>query len=372
MIIIVGAGSHGLSLAYHLVKKGYDKKDLTLIEWKRIGYGSSSRNASRYRYHFYSKENVEYAINAINYLKKQSKELEYNSLLLRTGYLWIINEEKEYSSFKKLDSFWSSYNIGGKFIECKDRYSYIKFEGQCYLAPQDGAFHHDYILYSYYYSIKDRVSMIYDKVVSLIKDDNKIKGVKLSSGKELYGDKIIVTAGAWSSEILSSIGIKIPIFPEKKEIYITEPLRYFIEPLIINSKLQIYFSQTLKGEIIGGIEDKREYKFEEFTISISNTIKFLKGIRQLLKGIEGIGVLRGWSGYYEMTPDSSQIMGYSDDWPEGLFIDAGYSGHGMMFAPYSGKIMADLIADNYKNKFIDIFSPSRFKLNKLINETLVI
>ncbi|BDB97086.1 NAD(P)/FAD-dependent oxidoreductase [Saccharolobus caldissimus] len=369
--IIVGAGSHGLSLAYHLVKKGFGKNDIVLIEAKRIGYGSSSRNASRYRYHFYSKENIEFALNAIEYLKRQVKELNYNSLLIRTGYLWILENETDYNVFKKLDNLWRTYNIGGKFLECNN-YDYLKFDGECYLAPQNGAFHHDYILYSYYYEIKDKISIIFDEVKSLIVNNGKIKGVKLSSGKEVNGKNVIVTAGAWSGIVLSSIGINVPIFPEKKEIYITEPLKYFIEPLIIDSSKQIYFSQTLKGEIIGGIEDKREYKFEEFSISIYNTIKYLKILKNLVKGINGLGIMRGWSGYYEMTPDNSHVMGYSNSWPEGLYIDAGYSGHGMMFAPYSGKIMADLVADNYKNVFIDIFSPSRFELHKLINETLVI
>ncbi len=131
-------------------------------------------------------------------------------------------------------------------------------------------------------------------------------------------------------------------------------------------------SQTLKGEIIGGIEDKRDFLFYPFTISIENTVKFLKGVRNLIKGAEGIGILRGWSGYYEMTPDHSHIMGYSNSWPDGLYIDAGYSGHGMMFSPFSGKIMADLIADNIKSKFIRIFSPDRFKNNQLVQENMVI
>ncbi|MEM0068398.1 MAG: FAD-binding oxidoreductase [Saccharolobus sp.] len=369
--IIVGAGSHGLSLAYHLAKKGLGKNDIIIVEWKRIGYGSSSRNASRYRYHFYSKENIEYAIEAIDYLKKQVKEFKYNSLLLKTGYLWILENEKQYELFKKLDTLWKNYNLGGKFIECKD-YSYLKIEKNCYLAPQDGSFHHDYILYSYYYAIKDKINIVFDKVDSIIINSGKIKGVKLESGREIYGDNVVITAGAWSSLLFDKIGIKLPIFPEKKEIYITEPLRYFIEPLIIDSERQIYFSQTLKGEIIGGIEDKRNYGFEDFSISIHNVIKYLKRLKELVRGIEGIGILRGWAGYYEMTPDSSHIMGNDNEWPEGLYVDAGYSGHGMMFAPYSGKIMSDFIADNRKNRFIDIFSPKRFKLNKLINETLVI
>ncbi|AOL16190.1 FAD-dependent oxidoreductase [Sulfolobus sp. A20] len=369
--LIVGAGSHGLSLAYHLVKKGFNKNDIYIVEWKRIGYGSSSRNASRYRYHFYSKENVEYAIDAINYLKRHSKELVYNPLLVRTGYLWLIKNESLYEQFKKLDAIWKGYHIGGKFIEC-EKYRFIKFDGICYLAPQDGSFHHDYILYSYYYSIKNSVNFIYDKISLIQINNGKVKGVRLSNGKEIHVDNVIITAGAWSSELLSTVGISLPIYPELKEIYITEPLRYLIEPLVIDPENQIYFSQTLKGEIIGGLEDKREYGFHEFTVSLKNTIKYLRSLKEIVYGIEGIGILRGWSGYYEMTPDSSHIMGFSNHWPEGLYIDAGYSGHGMMFAPFSGKIMAEFLADNVKNKYLDIFSPERFNLHRLINENLVI
>lgn len=200
----------------------------------------------------------------------------------------------------------------------------------------------------------------------------KVKGVILEGNKEIQDDIIVITAGAWSSEILKSINISVPIYPERKEIYITEDIRFMIKPLVIDFGRKVYFSQTLKGEIIGGVEEERERKFEPFSTSLQNLLHFLKSLRELVKNVEGIGILRGWSGYYEMTPDHSHVMGYASEWPEGLYIDAGYSGHGMMFAPYSGKLMADLIADNKKHKFIDIFSPERFAKGKLINETMVI
>ncbi|MBB5253235.1 NAD(P)/FAD-dependent oxidoreductase [Sulfurisphaera ohwakuensis] len=367
MIIIVGAGAHGLSLAYHLKKKGI--KDVLIIEMKRIGYGSSSRNASRYRYHFYSEENIDYALKAIPYLVSRSKELFLNSVTYKTGYLWILRSEEQISIFKKLDSLWKSKNIGGRFINCKE-FDYLSVEGVCYYAPQDGAFHHDYILYSYYISVKDSYKIVFDKVSEIVIGSGKVKGIKTESGKFFEAEKVVLTTGAWSGELLQKINIQPYIEPERKEIFITEPIKYFIKPLIIDK--DIYFSQTLKGEIIGGTETKTERGFLPFTISIKEMSKFLQGLKQLVKNISGLGILRGWSGYYEMTPDNSHIMGYGEEWPEHLYIDAGYSGHGMMFAPYSGKLMADLIADNKKDPSFSIFTPDRFAKNKLLKENLVI
>ena len=367
MILIIGAGAHGLSIAYHLKKKGIN--DVILIEMKRIGYGSSSRNAARYRYHFYSKENVEYAKKAIPYLISQAKELFLNSTINTTGYLWILRDERQIESFKKLDSFWKGLGVGGKFVKCKD-FDYLTYDGECYFAPQDGSFHHDYILYSYYIEIMNKYRIIYDEVTEIVLGSGRVKGVKTSSGKIIQGEKIVITAGAWSGKLLQKEKLPNYIEPERKEIFITEPIKYYIKPLIIDN--EVYFSQTLKGEIIGGTETETERGFLPFTNSFSEMIKFATRLKSLVKRIEGIGILRGWSGYYEMTPDHSHIIGYGEDWPEGLYIDAGYSGHGMMFAPYSGKLMADLIADDRKDAAITTFSPDRFSKNKLIAEKLVI
>lgn len=367
-MIIIGAGAHGLSLAYHLVKEGVN--NITIVEQKRIGYGSSSRNAGRFRFHFYSRENIEFALEGINYLIRQRGELKYNPLVYKTGYLWLLNDEKSIETFRKLHTLWSSYAIGGKFLDCNE-FEFLKVDGTCYFAPQDGAFHHEYMIYSYYEEIKEKVSIKYAKVSRILYNNGKVVGVKLENGGEIKDDQVVITAGAWSGELLKTVDINLPIYPDRREIFITEDVKFRIKPLIIDLKRKIYFSHTLKGEIIGGIE-KEDVGFKEFSISFLDSMEYLQKLREVVKGVEGIGILRGWSGYYEMTPDHSHVMGYGNDWPEGLFINAGYSGHGMMFAPYAGKIMAELIADNRKNKFIHIFSPDRFKDGRLIEEKMVI
>ena len=368
-MIIVGAGSHGLSLAYHLVKKGV--KDIKIVEMKRVGFGSSSRNASRFRYHFNSRENINYAKKAIPYLISQAKELKLNPMLYFTGYLWILREESQISTMRKLDSIWKGEGIGGSFIECGE-FNFLKYDGLCYYAPQDGAFHHDYILYSYYLEIKDKVKLLIDEVKRIVIEGQRLRGVELLNGGFIQDNEVVVTAGAWSGRLLEKSGIKLPIYPEKKEIFITEDISFRVKPLVIDTYKKVYFSQTLKGEIIGGTETPAPYDFLPFTNSFEEMVKFLTAVREMVKGAEGIGILRGWSGYYEMTPDSSHIMGFDEEWPEGLYVDAGYSGHGMMFAPYSGKLMADLILNGKIADEMRPFLPNRFREGKLIGENLVI
>ncbi|BCS92200.1 MAG: FAD-dependent oxidoreductase [Metallosphaera javensis (ex Sakai et al. 2022)] len=364
MVVILGGGGHGISLAYHLAKKGVPS---TVVEMFRINYGSSGRNAGRFRYHFYTRENVEFAKEAIPYLLKMCRELPLNPVCVKTGYLWVLEDDRSLDTIKRMDGIWKSLGVSGKFLDCAE--VDIKSEAQCYLAPQDGAFHHDYLTFGMYEEVKDKVTLIPGEAKELVISGGKVKGVKVD-GKLISADAVVVTLGAWSGKFMKENGISLPVEPEKKEIFITEDLKYRVKPLVITPK--VYFSHTLKGEIIGGVEDVRERGFLDFNVSLERMKLFLKDVRRLVKGAEGIRVLRGWAGYYEMTPDHSHVMGYSESWPEGLFVDAGYSGHGMMFSPYSGKIMADLILDNVKSRFIDIFSPERFEKNRLVDERMVI
>jgi sarcosine oxidase subunit beta len=83
-------------------------------------------------------------------------------------------------------------------------------------------------------------------------------------------------------------------------------------------------------------------------------------------------VIRVWSGYYELTPDNSHIMGRLDSWPRGLYVAAGFSGHGFMFGPLTGRLMASYILDGKIDPLMEPFLPDRLVKGKLIREHLVI
>lgn len=366
MITIVGAGGHGLSLAYHMIKKG--EKKVRIIEQKRIGYGSSSRNASRYRYNFYDENNIKFALEGIPYAMKLAKEEALNPLFMRTGYLWIL-EEKGTKPMQDLHALWSKYGVQGRFTDCHE--FGIHWDKGCYFAPKNGSFHHDYMLWGMYESIRDKIEFLNDTVVRIKTGSGRVKGVETQYKGYVETEHVAITAGAWSGQVMESLGINLPIYPDRREAFITQDVKFRIKPLVIDNSSGVYFSHTLKGEIIGGIE-RSIVGFREFSTSFESLAVYLRRLRELVPSLGGIGILRSWSGYYEMTADHSHIMGFDPSWPEGLYIDAGYSGHGMMFSPYAGKIMSELILDGKRNPFIDIFSPSRFSEGKLLRENLVI
>ncbi|BBG25109.1 D-amino acid dehydrogenase [Sulfuracidifex tepidarius] len=358
--VVLGAGAHGLSLAYHLLKEG---EKVTVVEKGEVSHGSSGRNAGRYRYHFFSRENVEFAKEAIPYLLSMCKKLPLNPVCMKTGYLWTETE-----GVRKLDPMWRAEGVGGKFVECSE-FPFMKGgEGEeCYYAPQDGSFHHDYISLGLYLEIKRMGGeFVRGEAKELVKRQGKVVGVKVED-HVVGGDAVAVTLGAWTGEFMRRNGIDVPITPEKRELFLTEGVKFRVKPLVIGRGF--YFSQTLKGELIGGI-DSPESSLTLDT-SLVNSLSFISHVRKVVKGLEGVRLLRSWSGYYEITPDRSHVMGFDPSWPENLFVDAGYSGHGMMFSLYAGKVISDFMLGR-RNKFVEIFSPSRFQRHVTVDERMVI
>jgi sarcosine oxidase subunit beta len=81
---------------------------------------------------------------------------------------------------------------------------------------------------------------------------------------------------------------------------------------------------------------------------------------------------RAWAGLYEMTPDHHAIIGPSPN-VEGLYFVNGFSGHGVMHSPASGRITAELILQG-RSELIDAsqLSVERFDGGRLLEETAVI
>jgi sarcosine oxidase subunit beta len=81
---------------------------------------------------------------------------------------------------------------------------------------------------------------------------------------------------------------------------------------------------------------------------------------------------RCWAGMYEMTPDHHAIIGRAPG-VEGMFLANGFSGHGVMHSPASGKIVSELIVSG-ASSFVDapMLRAERFAEGNLLEETAVL
>ncbi len=201
-----------------------------------------------------------------------------------------------------------------------------------------------------------------EKVIDILTQNNKVIGIQTTKG-QYKTQSIINAAGAHAKEISDMIGINTTIEPESHEAGITEPVKNFFKPMIVdirscsdpkfgNSK-NYYFYQNKEGKIIFCLTpepnnpgmDRRETSL--FLPQIS------KRMIQLLPRLRNIKIRRTWRGLYPMTPDGNPILGNVNE-IEGYINAVGMCGQGFMLGPGLGELLNRILTEkiNFKDKEI--------------------
>lgn len=375
-IVIVGGGIIALASAYNIAK--LHGEEIIVLEKGYIPCGSSTRLASRFRVHFWSEENTRFAIESRKLMLKLQSSFNLNPLTEVCGYLWILTREDELKAFKEKNKLWERLGVPGRFLspeDVKDSYPYINVEDVigAFFGPQNGCYHHDYVSYGYLMAGRKLGVRFFEgsKVTGIVVENNKVRGVNTMNG-QVDADIVLLAAGAWTDELLSSIGIVLPTDAVRKEMAITESYKHFIDPLVVDFSFGAYYGQTLKGEILGSISVPVDHGLIPLNTSFKFVAKWAYHLYKRIPITMNARIMRTWSGYYSTSIDSSHIMGRDPDWPKGLYVAYADSGHGFMFAPLIGKLIARNIVYDEIDNLMKPFLPTRFKEGRLIEEKLVI
>lgn len=366
----------GWSIAYNLAKLG--TKDITVLEKGFVNYGASTRAGSRFRVHFFAEENVRYARESSKILLNLAKVTKWNPIVATGGYLWLLPNENQLKQWREANQMWTRLKVPGIFLspeEAHEKYPYLNTEGfvEAFLGPQDGSFHHDYVTYGYYMaSTKIGVRCLeYTEARKIVTEDGRVVGVETDHGMT-KAEKVVLTTGAWTCQLARTAGVELPLEPVKKEMLIAGPFRFFMEPLIVDNGTTGYLGQTLRGEILGGIDVPVEKGLTPLNTSLRCAQEWAKTVTRIVPAMKYARIFRGWSGYFDVSPDDSQILGRDPSWPQGLYVAAGFGGHGFVLAPLTGEVMARYIAFEEIPHIMEPFLPTRFKEGKLVMENLVI
>ncbi|MEM0178385.1 MAG: FAD-binding oxidoreductase, partial [Fervidicoccaceae archaeon] len=243
-----------------------------------------------------------------------------------------------------------------------------------FFGKENGSIHPDSVIFGMERKARELGVKIFEnsRVDNVLIKDNRVYSIVLGN-KEISVERVVLANGAWMREFSDKLGLGLLIEPVRKEIAVTEAYSFKISPFIVDSSLHLYFSQTLKGEIIGSTSTGNEPKG---LVKMDNTFSWLRTyarrLMTALKGASSIRIMRVWSGFYEMTPDRSHIMGRSKRWPEGLYVVGGFSGHGFMLGPLAGKLIAEYIFTGKEPKLMIPYNPDRFEEKRTLEEKFVI
>jgi len=202
----------------------------------------------------------------------------------------------------------------------------------------------------------------------------RVSGVQTTRG--FVSTRVVVNAaGPWAAEVAKMADAELPVEPLRRQLVPTEPFDQLPKrfPMVIDMSTGFHFRREGKGILLAWNDPEETPGFKtEFDPTFVEKILTHAASRVPVLAEAEVNPRRAWAGLYEMTPDHHAIIGPSPN-VKGLYFVNGFSGHGVMHSPASGRIAADLILQGHSD-LIDAtqLRVERFKEGKLLEETAVL
>jgi len=173
--------------------------------------------------------------------------------------------------------------------------------------------------------------------------------------KTLTAERVIVAMGAWSAKLLEPLGLKVPLVAERG--YHVE----FDNPgMELNNSVMDVDAKFVASSMDDGLRIAGHSEFG--AVDAPSDPRRLKRLeRQARAALPDLptDTPRGWMGRRPSFPDSLPMIGQFDRRP-GLYAAFGHSHYGLMMAPKTGEIMAQMLTNEPVNSDLSPFATNRF------------
>jgi len=363
-IVIVGAGIAGLALALELSRRGAD--DVVIIERGYPGSGATGRNVARIRAMQLSEDLCRVASACQAKYAAMGETLGYNVLFYRMGYAWVLYEDDEVARMRDIVAMHHRIGIASQLLDHDGilRSVPVLRGGEPpavgVVSEDDAIVHHDAVVWAHLEALaRTKVRLAPQTTVTgILRDDAGVSGVETSRGT--IATRLVVNAtAAWSSGLSASAGVRVPNRPYRREVLVTAPVGRFVDKAVTFYRPhEGWFNQTLRGEVVMGAVDPDE----PAAVDQRSTWAFLRRTASLMTrkapALGDLTVIRQWAGMYDVTPDHLPLVGPTAQLP-GWWQMNGWSGRGMLLAPYLAELLAARILGDAP-AMLAMFEPDRF------------
>jgi len=375
-VVIVGAGVHGLATAYALGSR-HGIRSVALLEKGYLGSGNSGRNTAIVRSNYRTPEGIPFYHASIELYEKLSQELGWNILFSQCGHLTLAHTDSAVNGLRVRAENNQVLGVDSRLVypeeirrlvpamDLGDRPRYPVLAALYH--PPGGIIRHDAVIWGYARAC-DRMGIEihpFTEVIDMEVQGGRVRRVFTNRGEIAPGAVLNATAG-WASTISKMAGVPLQVVSHPLQACVTEPLKPFLDKVIVSATLHVYVNQTDKGELVIGSEIDPYQSY-----SMRGTLPTLEQMAtytlELFPQLHGLRVLRQWAGVCDMTPDFAPIIGVAPE-VENLFMDVGWGTYGFKTAPIAGRCIAERIATGKTPKLIEPFSPARFRAGQLVGE----
>jgi sarcosine oxidase, subunit beta len=353
----------GTSTAYHLAARGLT--DVVLVEREPfLGAMSTGQCAGGIRHQFSTETNIRLSIESIRMMERFHEEPGHDIGLRFCGYLFLLTRAEDVEPFRRGVELQRSLGVETQWLEpdrIAERVPLVDLEGVVAgtIHDRDGLCDPSSVVQGYAAGARRLgARLLTDTEVTGIRTEGeRITAVETSRGV-IETPALVNACGAWAPQLGAMAGVHIPIEPIRRQIAVTAPLEGIPDdfPFTVFFPDSLYFHREGQG-ILTGKSNPDETPGFNMEVDTSWEVTHLSEAVRRMPLLGEAGLMSHWAGLYEVTPDAQPILGRIRD-VEGLYVMAGFSGHGFMHGPAAGLLMAEEILDG-KAHTVDI-EPFRF------------
>jgi len=373
--VIIGGGGHGLATAYYLARD-YDMKNIAVLEKGYIGGGNTGRNTAIIRSNYLTPEGVKFYDESVRLWQDLSQDFDLNLFYSNRGHFTLAHTDASLRTMRWRAEVNKHFGINSELVDPTEVQKacpmmdmtcggHAPILGALYHAPGSIA-RHDAVAWGYGRGADLRGVEIHQQteVLGIQIESDRVTGIETSHGT-ISTPRVLCAVAGSTPRILDLVGLRSPIYIHPLQAMVSEPMKPWLDPIIVSGSLHVYVSQTARGELVMGASlDPYELH------STRSTLDFAEGLAahmlELFPFLSHVKVVRQWAGMADMTPDFAPIMGKTSI--EGFYLDSGWGTWGFKATPVCGKTMAYTVAHDRNHDLIEDFSLSRFENYQLVGE----
>jgi len=367
-VVIVGAGGHGLAAAYHLARD-WGIRNVAVLDKGYLGGGNTARNTAIIRANYVTPEGVAFYKESVELFRDLSNQLDMNVMYSERGHLTLAHTDAALRTARWRAEVNKHLGVDSELIfpdqihricpplNLSDQVRY-PILGALYHPPGAIA-RHDAVAWGYARAAARLGVELHPQteVTGVMVANGRVQGVRTSRGV-VHAGKVLQAVAGWSSVLAAMAGFSLAIRTVPLQACVSEPLKRFLDPIIVSGSLHVYISQGARGELImGGATDP--YALYASRSSLDFKEGLMSHMLELFPFLSEVRLLRQWAGIADMTPDFSPIMGLTP--VENYYIDSGWGTWGFKATPVCGKRMAECVATGRQPDLLKAFALSRFE-----------
>ena len=365
-VLVIGGGIIGLSTAHSLAQRGVRR--VAVAERGRCGQGSTARATGGIRSQFGSEINIRLSLRSLEVFRdwrdRIGGDVGYNPI----GYLFLATSRDQQDRLlagvdlqRRLGARVEVWSVD----DVARHHPALSVEGvlSATYGPDDGMAVPLAAVRSLVEACQSRGVRIWEDstVSSIERSSGRVRGVRIGD-RRVAADVVVLAAGAWSSVVGGMAGLDLPIEPRHRQAYRAGPSPQLPRrsPHTVDLGTGVYFRVDDDGLLFGGGDRTSSPPGFDYRVRPEDAPRIVELLAHRLAAVRQTPVTSMWAGLREMTPDGLGILGYVDG-PSGLFVAAGFSGHGFKHAPAVGEIAAAMIDGDEPPFDVSAMSPGRFE-----------